>query len=468
MVAGRVILLCLFLPAAALPAGIAPVRLDVTTGARSVPLGQAVSLHVALLDANGRSAPAPKAFLVQLQLRTPANAVIPLKAVTIPPGSSSAEVSVPLTQPGLLYVWARNPELLPGGQFVNVRQPAPEAPAPQAERRREVRLPAAPAPPPPSPSVAPAPGARTVPRVLAPSPAPAGLPEITLRYSPQRDLLANGADPAGVEAFLVGDIASAPSDIRLNLFDSSNSLSPTPLVIRAGQSTGRSTVTASEPGNVTVEYISSNPRVVLDGGNTLRVHFVPPISKLSLSASPPRISLVDTAEIVVSLADASGRNWNSEAERHVSLTLTSGRGQLSVQALTIPAGQFEARTKFVPQMPGTVTIAASTPNLLTVAVPLIVNWPLALLICSIGGGAIGGFLSRKTRGRRDKWRVPTGLFTGFLLYWACIFLGLASLLGPAVLNPLSALAISAVGGWLQTEVFTIVADLIRPRAEKGA
>ncbi len=469
-----------------------PAKLDVASASRSLVSGQTLRLHITLLDAADHASAATRPFPVQLQLRTPSNAVVPLASGTIPAGQTSFDVSAPLHVTGLVYVWARNPELLPGGQFINVRPPAGSS-APRASGGGESEPPphvspapvgtTLPTPPPSRQKIERAPAGvdssvgadtaivrRKVTRADMPSPtsAPSVLPEITLRYSPQRDLLANGSDPAAVEAFLVGDVSTAPADIRLTLFDSTNSLNPAPLIIPAGQSTGRSTITSSQPGPVTVEFLSSNPRVQFEGGTTLSVRFVPPISKVFLEASPPRISLVDTAELIVTLADAAGRTWATGSNRAVSLFITSGRGQISRQDIEIPAGQFTARARFVPEWPGAVNVSAATPNLLTVSVPLSVTWPIALLFCSALGGTIGGLLSKQTRKRGDNWRVPTGLFTGFLLYWASIFLGLSVWLGPAVLNPLSALAISAIGGWLQTEVFTIVSDLLRPRAPAGA
>ena len=49
---------------------------------------------------------------------------------------------------------------------------------------------------------------------------------------------------------------------------------------------------------------------------------------------------------------------------------------------------------------------------------------------------------------------PCGSVTGFLLYWAFMF-GLVRVLpAGAVLNPLSNFALSAIGGWLGTGVFS--------------
>ncbi len=452
------LLLVAFVLLASASAAQNPAKLNVDTSQRALTVGQTMNLRVAVLDAEGRPALAPKPLTVAIQMRLPSGTVEPLGTVTIPTRQEGANFAKPLLEAGLMYIWAKNAELVPGGQYINVRpkfhpilrdmdvvRPTAAPPAVIGGAVQPKSLP----PPPPPP-------------VQAPTPSVA-IPEVTLRYSPQRDFLANGADPAEVEAFLVGDVVAAPSDIRLTLFDSTGSLRPTPLTIPAGQPAGHSTITSNAPGPVSVEYLSSNPHVAFIGDKNLSVKFVAPISRLILRASPPGISLVDTSDFVVSLSAADGRTLVTDSQRPVSLSLTSGRGHLTQQDLTIPAGSFDARVHFTPEWPGIVTVSAASPNLLSVETPLNVTWPLALLLCSAFGAAAGGFISRQTRKRADKWRVPTGLVTGFLFYWACIFLGLGKLLGTAVLNPLSAFAVSAVGGWLQTEVFTLVAELLRPK-----
>jgi hypothetical protein len=150
------------------------------------------------------------------------------------------------------------------------------------------------------------------------------------------------------------------------------------------------------------------------------------------------------------------------------LALISGRGHLSNQQVTISAGQIEARATFVPESPGPVTIEAHTDNLASVTTQFQVGVPFALLLCSAIGGALGGFLTQRTRRKMDRYRVPIGIATGFIFYWACVFLGLAAIGRAVVLNPLSAGVLSAVGGWLQTKVFNIVWGAARAPQKKVA
>ena len=164
--------------------------------------------------------------------------------------------------------------------------------------------------------------------------------------------------------------------------------------------------------------------------------------------------------------DEQGRPINADAPRLVTFAIDSGRGTLSQKEVEIPAGQFWARASFQPVWPGPVSVTASTPNLLTVTTNLDVSMPVALLLCSALGGLTGGVVSfLKTRSKSGQQRILIGLVTGFIFYWACIFLGLAALGPGVVLNPLSAFSLSTLGGWLQTEVFAAIWKILRPRAK---
>jgi hypothetical protein len=127
----------------------------------------------------------------------------------------------------------------------------------------------------------------------------------------------------------------------------------------------------------------------------------------------------------------------------------------------VGAGQFEARTTFQPSWLGRAEISAATPNLLTVSMPLQVSAPLGLLLCSLAGGLAGGYFSYWKRKRSGRRQIGIGVVTGFLFYWACLFLGLAVVGHAAVVNPLSAFALSTFGGWMQTGVFTFWQSRLR-------
>ena len=100
---------------------------------------------------------------------------------------------------------------------------------------------------------------------------------------------------------------------------------------------------------------------------------MPPITRVGFKASPPRISLVDTSDVILELTDEQGRPINADAPRVVTFAIDSGRGTLSQKEVRIPAGQFWARANFQPVWPGPVSVTASTPNLLTVTTNLDVH-----------------------------------------------------------------------------------------------
>jgi hypothetical protein len=450
--------------ASAFAADTAPVKLEVIPDRDTLRAGEQVTLEVRLLNAANQPATPRRPFHVLLQARLPSGKVQALRTVDLPAGQSTHELALPVPGPGVVYIWAKNPELLPGGAYVRVRgganapvqaQPPPAQSQPrvqvQAERPRGGLMPA--------PVMAPPP--------LAPAPSPASALQIALRYSPDRAFLADGNDAVTVHAFLTGDADAAPHDIRLNVFDSSGSLHPTPLTIPQGAASGHAILTSSQPGDVTVEYLGSAPPASVEGDRKLQIHFRPAITKIDLKASPPGISLFDTADLVVTLTAADGRPIVTDSPLAVSLAIGSGRGTIETQQLNIPAGSFEARTRFLPGMSGAVSVSAASPNLLTVTAPINVSLPLVLLLLSALGGAAGGYLAYVKHKRAGVRQVWIGCITGFVFYWAAVSLGLASVSRGVALNPLGALVLSIAGGWLQTKVLSMLTSRLTPRAAKA-
>ena len=448
--------------AAALAADSTPVKLEVVPDRDTLRTDEQVTLEVRLLNAANQPAIPRRPFHILLQARLPSGKVQELRTVDLPAGQFTHELAVSVPGPGVVYIWAKNPELLPGGAYVRVRgaakapvqaQPPPAKSQPrvqvQAERPRGDLMPA--------PVMAPPP--------LAPSPASAL--QIALRYSPDRAFLADGNDAVTVQAFLTGDADAAPHDIRLNVFDSSGSLHPTPLTIPQGEASGHAILTSNQPGDVTVEYLGSAPPAAVEGDRKLQIHFRPAITRLDLKASPPGISLFDTADLVVTLTGSDGRPIVTDSPLAVSLAIGSGRGTIEAQQLNIPAGSFEARTRFLPGVSGAVSVSATSPNLLTVSAPIDVTLPLALLLLSALGGAAGGYLAYVKHKRAGVRQVWIGCITGFVFYWAAVSLGIASVSRGVALNPLGALVLSIAGGWLQTKVLSMLTSRLTPRTAKA-
>lgn len=423
------------LSAAGLAVAQAPVKLDVEASRHVMQAGAEVPVRIRLLDSANRPVKAPRRFDIVLQARLASGEIKALRTVELAVGQLEKEVTIAPPESGMVYIWAKHAELLPGGEFVLVvASPAP----PVSSQRSE----AAPAP---------VPFAREIPR-------------LALRYSPDRRFLADGKDAATVQAFLLTGPANGSGDLRLNLFDGSGTMQPTPLTIPKGQESGRAKLTYTNPGPVTVEFLGSTPPAVIEGDKRLEIQFMPPIARAALEASPPAISLVDTADLVVTLTDDQGRPVASDAARHVTFAIQSGRGSITRKEIDIPAGQFQARSTFEPAWLGQTSILAATPNLLTVTAPIQVSAPTALLMFSLAGGLAGGYLSYLKRKRSGPRRIGIGIVTGFIFYWACLFVGLAALGRGLVVNPLSAFALSTLGGWMQTEVFTMLKSRLKVQA----
>jgi hypothetical protein len=204
-----------------------------------------------------------------------------------------------------------------------------------------------------------------------------------------------------------------------------------------------------------VEFLSATPAAELPGDKKLQIPFAPPITRLELKASPPNITLADKAELIVRLLGSDNSPVSTDDQRLISLAIESGRGEIEAkQPLAIEPGKFEGRTTFLPTWRGEVMISASTPNLPTDTFPLEVTLPVLLLILSALGGLAGGVIAFWVGKDSKWWRIAIGLIAGFVLYWAFIFGVLTVLPRAAVLNPLSAFALSTLGGWLGTEAFT--------------
>jgi hypothetical protein len=141
------------------------VKLEVEARAHSLRQGEQLQIQVSLLDAGNQPAKAPKLMSILLQARTAPGKVEKIQDVAIAAGESSKQLAITPPGSGLVYIWARNPELLPGGAYVAIR--AGQRPSPSA--------------------------AQAQPKMA--SPPRATVPEIALRFSPDRQFLADGNMP---------------------------------------------------------------------------------------------------------------------------------------------------------------------------------------------------------------------------------------------------------------------------------
>jgi hypothetical protein len=277
-------------------------------------------------------------------------------------------------------------------------------------------------------------------------------------------LLADGKDSATIHVFFYTDKNEegvATKDIKVRLFNSSGNPNPINVLIPQGDDYGEAKLVSNQAGIVSVEYLSAAPPVKAPANRNLRIKFGPPISKLELETSPPSISLVDTADLIVRLVDENNRPIATDTSRQITFSIAKGRGEIRKDEIIIEKGRADGRSSFLPTWRGEVTLNAATPNLPLAEAKLQVELPGSLLALSGLGGLVGGLIVFLTKQGSKWWRIAIGLVTGFVLYWAFVFGVLTAIPRFIVLNPLSAFALSTLGGWLGTEVFNQILKLFK-------
>ncbi len=433
-----------------------PLKLKINSPGKHLYAGDKVEIEIVCLDAENQAAPAPREYVVRLLVHLPSGKVDTTGA-TISAGDTSGATTIIPAEAGLLQLRAQHERLHEGGRYLRVKPASakpksPEAPKPEAAGASGGAGAAATGEPQPLRTE------RSMSITARESAAPTGAPKptITLRYSPQRTLLADGQDGAMIQAFLLDEVDSLAQTIRVQLFNSSGVLRPQALIIPAGESSGTAVLTSQDVQTVTVEYVQSRPATDVEGDRSLQIKFGPAIAQIVLDPSPSEITLVDQCDLNVKLLDSQGRAIATEAPRAVSFEIDRGRGELEQKEIVIAPGSFQGRTTFRPTWRGQVVLTAATPNLPASSAPVKVSLPTVLLTLTALGGLAGGFIAYWREANAKWWRILIGFVTGFVLYWGFVFNLLALVPRNVALNPLSSLAVAIIGGWLGTEVFNII------------
>ncbi|MDZ7361854.1 MAG: DUF1129 domain-containing protein [candidate division KSB1 bacterium] len=422
-----------------------PVKLAIKTDLPSYALGAKAVIEIFLHDANNKPVKAAKEYIIAIELRASFSNQFKKKMQdTIKVGGTSAKLTLVLEEIGVFNIHAshlaKSPELLPNDTVIRVRPAIRSLPRPGAWMPGiDVRFVGV--------------GLLALPAVF--KQLPSEQTSLLLKSSPQRPLLADDKDAATIHLFYYGPEGVAPTNIRVRLFNSGGRLEPQSVVtIPQGDDYAQATLTSDQIGTISVEYLGSAPiNLPPQTRRKLDFQFVPPITRLEFIASPPEITLVDNADLIVRLLDEEERPIATDTSRVISFAIKHGRGEIKDDTLEIPRGRADGRTSFLPTWRGGLTLTAATPNLRIAEAALKVTLPNLLLILSAIGGVAGGAIAYWIHPHSKWWRIAIGSVTGFVLYWAFIFGVLALLPRGIVLNPLSAFALSTLGGWLGTEVF---------------
>jgi hypothetical protein len=287
-----------------------------------------------------------------------------------------------------------------------------------------------------------------------------------------RTYLADGKDGAVVQVFL-GQAVKARTEIALS--STGGKLTPETIVIEKNQDSGEATLTSDQTGSVTVKVVDTGKTKGLPT-NQLSFQFVPPIKKVFVTASQPKISLFETADIIIQFQAADGKSIAPDVQQKATLRIAHGRGALDKTELIVPANELDARTRFTPTLSGKMTLVASVEHLSDAPCEVEVTLPVLLMGLTVFGGALGGLLAAFQNGlpaavsngplrRRLQalpwWRMVIGSVTGFVLYWAIMFLSFSALPKALALNPASAVVCALLGGWLGLSVFSLVLRALR-------
>lgn len=411
----------------------APIKIKIESN-HSVEAGKAATINVIIVDADNNPAPTINDITINVHVQWPsgkeADFNVPIKG-----GTTSAMLSVPMKSPGLCKFTAKEAQLLPANAFIIILNPAVQKSTAMRSaamiRRPRMRSPDE---------------ASTIDQPTPTMEVHTGGQDIIIMHS-ARSVLADGKDPAKIEAFMTTP-ASRPMQIRLH--NTLGTFTSEVLTIPKDSVYGSTTLVSNMPGSANV----STPALVPCPHDVpFTVKFVSPIVGIKCMASPPSISLIDNTDILVTLVDEHGNERTTDCARVVSFAIDEGRGEFSKTELTIDSGRSQVRATFVPTKLGAMSIMAMTPDLHSQKTGFNVSWPMMQLIFSILGGIAGGFIA-KIRSNTEHWRILIGMVTGFVLYWAFIF-GLLHVISASIaLNPFSAFSISVLGGWLGTEVFS--------------
>jgi hypothetical protein len=280
-------------------------------------------------------------------------------------------------------------------------------------------------------------------------------------------LLADGKDLVTIIGFAVDDRPPDAPPVKVRVTPTDGTLTPVDLVIPQGADRGQATLACNHVGSVDVGFLPGNYVLDLDGKEKLSIPFGPPIHQLQALA-PPSVSLVDTADLVLELRDEHGTPVAADAPRRVVAAITGGSAALSPPEQDIAAGQPSTRLTVTPTGIRPILLTISSVGLQDVPVTIKVGWPVLLLVLTIVGGLAGGWIAAKEGHLAVGTRILIGVITGFALYWGTLYVGLGKLPRAAVLNPLTALAVAAIGGYAGTAVLNALLKKFGFGSEKPA
>jgi len=452
-----------------------PSQIFIDCNSRSIVVGENADVYLKLRDPKDRDARAPKDLTLNVELILPSGAIRKTSA-TVKAGESYGRLAIPIKESGIAHIRASQAELLSGGTVVRVR---PITSKPDLPGTRPTTSPVhspfevigagatagrfddihpathpvvRPLPPLPRPPTA---ADDPHPPVATTRPATGNILPINIYYEPHRKLRANGVDAASIFTVITEGKAALGAAFLFRATD--GTLNPIPVKISEDGETARTELTSRAPGTVRVDFARLDPGFRLEGDKVLNIEFAPDVAQFRLKVGPSEVTLLETANLIVELLDSNNQPVADTADRKFNLVVESGHGEIEKTEVTVPAGSSHGQTLFRPSGSGSVRFSAATPTLMSQSVDLLVTVPFLLMVLWLAGGALGGLVAYLTTKGAKWWRVFIGTLAGFLLYLLFVFSLINTIPRNTVLNPLFALLVALVGGYLGTKVFDVAA-----------
>ena len=283
--------------------------------------------------------------------------------------------------------------------------------------------------------------------VQAPPDPGSAAPTLSL-YASDTGVFANGADAAIIQAFLTA-VVDRTTTITFHNSGGSREV----LTIPAGADYGELAVRSRRAGTVTVSYIDSEPEVRLDATvhdakPKFKFTFLPVIEKVVVKARPTQVSLFDSVNLTVHLFDANSQPVETERLQLVEFDFGTSGGRVEPAEPRVLPHESMSSARFFPTSIGTITISASTGNVLPGnVVSLQVSRPWGILALTMLCASFAALLQFATRGPRALASAAVAGSAGVLIGWALIF-ALVTLVPPRLLlNPISPLVAASLTAW---------------------
>ncbi len=442
-----------------------PARIDVVPlGSQNAP-GQPVRVQIQLLDGSGKSIAASEPVTAELNVKQPSGQTAVTK-VTLSPGESTKQVDLTIAESGVAELKVRQSEgkLIGATNYVLVA-PAAKTSASYANKAASHK------------SVE---KKNTAPQSAKPISRDFGVPRLPPRLlfasyvfqapsssdpEPQLMLKVSGEDAGGgvradgktcarVQVFYIG-ANQLDRDVQVWLLWSNGMIDSNPLIVSKITSQGVACWTSKYPiTKATVQIAATNPRVPFSSDQE-PFKFSENIQYIDFVNPPSSITVVDNFNLGAAFFDPNGNPVKLVDPRDMLFDSSSPVILVNPQHATVPGGRYDSSTVLIPTYFGKSKIVVSTDGYPPITREVSVTW-VSVLLGSLVGGLLGGWLAFINSGGKLLARITTGLIVGLLASWAYVLVGLPKVETAILHNQLSVIFVSLAAGFSGVKVASVI------------